>query len=75
MSVTTSGFALETGMPVPISSGGSIEVMSGFNVATAALVAGLFAQTHEIKPFSRAKATVASISISLICLSEWKALS
>ncbi len=66
VSEMTSGLALETLIPEPISSGGSMDVMSGCIAATAALTAGLFAQTQEVKPFSRQSAIVVSMSISRI---------
>ncbi len=71
MSVTTSGLAFDTEIPVPISSGGSIASMSGFKAAAEALTEGLFVQTTETSPISLALAIAASISASFNLLSEW----
>ena len=68
--VTTSGLALDTGMPVPINSGGSMAVMLGLSAAVAALTKGLLAQTIETRFSSRALLIVASMSASFNCLSE-----
>ena len=68
--VTTSGLALDTGMPVPINSGGSMAVMLGLSAAVAALTKGLLAQTIETRFSSWALLMVASMSASFSCLSE-----
>src|SRR4030065_1777200 len=58
--VTTSGWAFETAMPVPMSSGGSIEIMSGLRYATAALIGGLLVHTHDTRFFSLVSLITAS---------------
>jgi hypothetical protein len=69
--VTISGFAFETSMPVPISSGGSTANIFGFKVATAALTSGLFAHAHVISSTFLALLIIVAISLSVSCLSEW----
>ncbi len=71
MLVTTSGLAFDTGMPVPINSGGSTAVILGLRAAMAALTGGLLAQTIEIKSSSWVLLMIASMSMSFSCRSEW----
>src|SRR2546426_5382776 len=69
--VINSGRAFETATPVPIRSGGSMAIMSGFRDATAALTPGVSVQTIVAKSETFARDSASSMSEILIRLSEW----
>ncbi len=71
VSVTISGLAFDTGIPVPISSGGSIAIKLGFNAAAEALTLALLVHTTETRLSSFALLIVASIFASFKRRSEW----
>ena len=68
--VITSGCALETATPVPMSSGGSMLMMSGLRYAADALVAGLFVHKQDMMFCWVQSLMTASMSASFICFSE-----
>src|SRR5712692_3487008 len=69
--VISSGWAFDTATPVPMSSGGSMAIMSGSSAATAAPTPAVFAQTIVTNSALLAISNVSSISDTLILLSEW----
>src|SRR2546428_8450243 len=69
--VIVTGQAFEPPTPVPISTGGSIAIMSGFSDATAALTPGVSVQTRVAKSETLARESASSISEILIRFSEW----
>src|SRR5439155_24912244 len=69
--VINSGRAFETATPVPIRSGGSMAILSGFSDATAALTPGVSVQTRAARSETLARDKASSISEILILLSEW----
>src|SRR5659263_561513 len=68
--LTISGLAFETGIPEPISSGGSIATKSGPSTAAADVTAILFVQTTVLNPAFFAYWIAESISDNRILRSE-----
>ncbi|GEM_PF-6228984 len=69
--VITSGFAFDTGVPVPMSSGGSIAIIVGDSVAIAAATVGVSAHASISKPSRCAFFTIVSISLIFTLCSLW----